>query len=161
MALVYLGLGSNVGDRDKWLRRARILVNMYIGPICLASKVYMSAPWGEKAQPDFLNQVVATTTKSDVEEIYRQIEVIESHLGKTKTSKYGPRNIDIDLLLRGDTVYHSNSVVVPHPMLHQRRFVLVPLAEIASEMIHPGLKSSIKDLLLSCTEDQGHIEVYS
>ena len=153
MATVYLGLGSNSEDRNEMLRRARIMINLYIGPTINTSDIYITAPWGFLDQPDFFNQVIEVHTSLQAGACFNAMERIEQHLEKSKNSKYGPRNIDIDLLIYDDVHYVNADIEIPHPRMHERNFVLIPLAEIAPSLVHPVLKKSILQLARECTDE--------
>jgi 2-amino-4-hydroxy-6-hydroxymethyldihydropteridine diphosphokinase len=132
----YLGLGSNLGDRRQHLaeavRRLHAVPALQVGKV---SSVYESSPVGVTAQPDFLNLVVQVTTKHAPQELLAECLRLETDLGRERRERWGPRTIDIDLLLYGDTRINDESLTVPHPRMRERSFVLAPLAEIA-----PGLK---------------------
>ncbi len=152
-SITYLGLGSNTGTKHNMLRRARILINIYIGPIRKKSTVYTTAPWGYLDQEDFINQVIEVETQLDVEELHQNLLHIERILGKSKDSKYGPRNIDIDILLFNQLIYKKGDLEIPHARMHERNFVLIPLSEIANDVIHPVLDKTIEYLAGVCDDD--------
>ena len=152
MNTVYLGLGSNSSDRLEMIRRARILINVFMGRILKQSALYCTDPWGEIDQDIFINQVVSLETDQSPKQFHKHLLTVEKILSKKKTSKYGPRNIDIDILLFGDIVLDEVDLEIPHPRMHMRNFVLVPLAEIAPAAIHPVLNRSIKDLQVECID---------
>jgi 2-amino-4-hydroxy-6-hydroxymethyldihydropteridine diphosphokinase len=133
---VYLGLGSNLGDRRQHLAEA--VRRLHAGPalqVVKISPVYESGPVGMTAQPDFLNLVVQVATTHAPHELLAECLRIETDLGRARGERWGPRMIDIDLLLYGDRRLNEESLTLPHPRMRERSFVLVPLAEIA-----PGLK---------------------
>lgn len=150
---VYLGLGSNSQNKLAMLRRARILITAILGVISKTSKIYHSDPWGYEEQPIFINQILLVQYDGDMHELHEQTQHIEQVLGKKKTSKYGPRNIDIDILLVDDMVYQRDDLEIPHPRLHLRNFVLIPLAEIAPGLIIPVKNESVESLLNQCTDN--------
>jgi 2-amino-4-hydroxy-6-hydroxymethyldihydropteridine diphosphokinase len=132
----YLGLGSNLGDRRQHLAEA--VRRLHAGPalqVVKISPVYESSPVGVTAQPDFLNLVVQVATTHSPHELLTECQRIEADLGRVRRERWGPRTIDIDLLLYGDARIDDESLAVPHPRMRERSFVLAPLAEIA-----PGLK---------------------
>jgi 2-amino-4-hydroxy-6-hydroxymethyldihydropteridine diphosphokinase len=158
MKIVFLGVGSNLGNRENNLEQAVARIVEYIGPVLKSSSIYITEPWGFKAEEEFLNIVVKIGTKLTPSGILGRILMIESLLGRVRDNKqYTSRLIDIDILLYGDIIVDEESLKIPHPLLHKRKFVLVPLCEIESEMIHPVLNKSIAELLESC-EDQSEVK---
>ena len=144
---IYLGLGSNVGERDVYLLAA-IQALARLMTIERVSSVYDTAPMLVTDQPRFHNLALAATTNLEPLELLRAVKAIERKLGRTSGPRYGPRVIDIDLLFYDQLVLHSNELTLPHPRLAERAFVLAPLAEIAPALIHPTLGQSVSDLLL-------------
>lgn len=153
---IYLGLGSNSIDKVEMLKRARILVSALLGEVVKVSKLYATDPWGYEDQPIFINQVIEVRVSAEVEKIIEITFFIEQQLGKKKTSKLGPRNIDIDILLVDDLMYSKEDVEIPHPRLHLRNFVLIPLAEIAPGLMIPDHDETVESLLNQCT-DKGKV----
>jgi len=154
--MVYLGLGSNSADKIKMLTRARVLLSAYVGYVEAKSKLYKTDPWGEYDQPTFVNQVIAIQSKKSLHDLHDACLKIEKILGKKKTTKYGPRNIDIDILLFHDKEHTSDDLQIPHPRMHLRNFVLIPLADIAPEAIVP-VKNQTVSALLEQSKDQGKV----
>lgn len=152
MEPVYLSLGSNVGDREFMLNRAIDLLNTQAGKVYRVSAVYRTSPWGITEQPEFLNQVLLLETRMAPDELMRCIIQIEAVMGRIRTTKWGPRTIDIDILFYGDRIIQSTDLVLPHPFLHERRFILLPLAEIAPDFLHPILHQSMTELLSSLND---------
>lgn len=150
---LYLSLGSNVGDREEALEQAREKLSQEIGQIQKASGVIETLPWGNTNQGSFLNQVVVISTDIRPSVLLDAILHIEEELGRVRFEKWGPRRIDIDIVLYGSIVYQSDLLEIPHPYMHQRRFVLEPLAEINPKLIHPVLGISIEDLLNNLSDD--------
>ncbi len=144
--LVYLSLGSNVGDREAQLRDAVARLGA-AGRVVALSSVYETEPVELTGQPWFLNCAVALETEKSPEELMTAILDIEQEMGRRRLLRKGPRSIDIDILLFGGTIMDSTELTIPHPAMHQRRFVLEPLAEIAPELQHPVLKKTIRELL--------------
>ena len=140
-----LGLGSNLGDRDANLNQALGLLAAEV-ELMAVSSVYESPPWGYTAQPDFLNCACVVETSLQPHELLKVTQGVEQAMGRDTTFRYGPRNIDVDILLCGDTVLHDAKLEIPHPRLHTRAFVLVPLAEIASGLVHPLLNLTVAEL---------------
>jgi 2-amino-4-hydroxy-6-hydroxymethyldihydropteridine diphosphokinase len=143
--LVYLSLGSNVGHREAHLRDAIMRLES-AGRIVAVSSFYETEPVEFTQQPWFLNRAVALETTQLPEQLMATLLQIEQQMGRRRVQKKGPRTIDIDILLFGDTVTNSAHLTIPHPTMHLRRFVLEPLAEIAPEVIHPVLKKTIRAL---------------
>ena len=143
--LVFLGLGSNLGDRDAFLRAALAeLAPTY--QVELLSSVYETAPQVVLEQPFYHNLVCAGLTQLSPEDLLHFLKTLEQRLGRTPTYRYGPREIDLDLLLYGDQVISTPALTIPHPRMAERAFVLTPLAEIAPDLQHPVLHRSIRDL---------------
>ena len=149
---VYLLLGSNLGDRLQIMRAARKLIAMEIGHIVSASSIYETAPWGVLDQPSFLNQVLEVATEMTPEEVLRIILDIEHELGRIRYERWGARVIDIDILYFESLVVDTARLTIPHPRLHERRFTLAPLSEVAPNFIHPILNKNSEQLLAECID---------
>lgn len=149
---VFLLLGSNLGERQQILRSASVLIESRIGIIQASSSVYETAPWGVLDQPVFLNQILIVKTGLMPEEVLRIILEIEHELGRVRYERWGARVIDIDMLYYDNLILDSARLTLPHPRLHERRFTLVPLYEIAPDFIHPVLLKTTKNLLEECTD---------
>jgi 2-amino-4-hydroxy-6-hydroxymethyldihydropteridine diphosphokinase len=153
MDKVFLGIGTNLGSRKVNLRKATDMIADHIGKILNSSQVYETAPWGFDAENDFLNMVVRVETNLTPVELLKKILIIESMLGRERNQdRYSSRIIDIDILLYDDLVINENGLKIPHPLMHERKFVLVPLCELAPEMIHPVLKKNMSVLLEKCRD---------
>lgn len=147
MHKVYLLLGSNLGDREKNIDNAINELKACGIVISKKSSLYNTAPWGYTEQPDFLNQAIECLTSLEPFELLKEIKKIEIKMGREKTVRYGPRIIDIDIIFYDDLIFKSDELTIPHPLMHERDFVLKPLCEIAPDFVHPELKLSVKNLL--------------
>jgi 2-amino-4-hydroxy-6-hydroxymethyldihydropteridine diphosphokinase len=149
---VYLLLGSNEGDRLNWMQQAIEQLALKSGNILRKSAVYQTAAWGISEQPDFLNMVVLLETNLPPLPLLSNIHEIEQMSGRQREIKWGQRTLDIDILLYNDQVINLPELTVPHGYMQERRFTLVPLAELAPDFIHPVFKKSIITLLHECPD---------
>jgi len=149
---VFLSLGSNLGDRERHLHRALELIEQHAGKLQRVSAFYRTAAWGKEEQPDFLNAAAELKTSLEPSELLRTLLSVEEKMGRRRAEKWGPRTIDIDILLYEDRIVDQAGLHVPHPALHLRRFVLEPLNEIAPGAQHPQFKKSIAQLLADCPD---------
>lgn len=147
MNIVFLSIGSNIGNKTQNLLNAIGFIGNEIGRIEKVSAVYATEPWGLKQQPEFLNMALLVTTQLNAEEVLKKALSIELKMGRVREQKMGARSIDIDILLFNDEIIREDNLSVPHPFMQQRNFVLMPLNEIAAEIVHPVLKKTIRELL--------------
>jgi len=143
----YLLIGGNVGDRPYWLAKARTAIESHCGNVVGISSIYETEAWGNLVQGPFLNQAIQLETSLSPQELLKTILEIETLLGRKREVRYGPRKIDIDILLYNDLVLDSDNLVIPHPEIENRRFALECLNEIAPGKIHPKLHKTISQLL--------------
>ncbi len=151
----FIGLGSNLGDRLEYLCEAvrRLIAEPEI-ILQSAASVYETEPLGKIDQPDFFNSVVHLHTSLAPQKLLRLAMEIENRLGRKRTGRWASRTLDVDLLSVGALVMHSASLTLPHPRLQERRFVLVPFAEIAPQYMLPGVQKTVASLLAACTDNQ-------
>lgn len=155
MALVFLGLGSNKGNRLAYLLGGLENIKRDIGAIQTQSSVYQTAPWGFFSETDFYNMVVSVVTELSPEDLLQTCELIEKKAGREKHTvrkEYQNRTLDLDILFYDSMQVASHNLVIPHPKIEERKFVLVPLNEIAPDWEHPVLKKKIKELLDTCSD---------
>ena len=154
MNIVFLQLGSNLGDRGLLLKDAITAIENRVGCIIDFSKVYESAPWRVEGQDNYLNQILKVKTTLSASEVLSIVLNIEKQLGRIRLEKWGERLIDIDIIFYNDSIIETPKLCVPHKHLHERMFVLVPLHDIASDMIHPKYNKSIEELLKICKDTE-------
>jgi 2-amino-4-hydroxy-6-hydroxymethyldihydropteridine diphosphokinase len=143
----YIGLGSNVGERLSNCRQAiRLMGQMPQCSITNVSSFYRTEPQGLRDQEWFINAVCSVDVSCYPRELLSRLLAIEQDMGRVRMERWGPRLIDLDILLFGDLVMEEDGLVIPHPLMHLRRFVMVPLAEIASDLLHPSLKKGMAEL---------------
>jgi 2-amino-4-hydroxy-6-hydroxymethyldihydropteridine diphosphokinase len=160
MNKAYLLTGGNLGNREENMATAKKYIAEQCGAVTAASSLYETAAWGNTDQPAFLNQALEIHTSLTATQLIRKLLKIEKQMGRIRKEKYGPRLIDIDILLFNDEVHNYPLLQLPHPQLHNRRFALLPLHEIAKDQIHPVLHASIHQLLQNCP-DQLAVKKYS
>lgn len=156
MSNVYLSLGSNIEDKISYLTQAIRIINEQVGKVITISPCYETEAWGPITQATFINCITKIETSFTPGKLLQKLLAIEQTLGRKREIKYGPRTIDIDILLMGNKIIRQQKLLVPHPLLQERGFVLVPLNDIASTIIHPIFKLSIAELLGTC-QDKGNV----
>jgi len=153
MRTAYLLIGGNLGNRKENLAKAVSLINEQCGSLTRSSSIYETEAWGNTDQPSFLNQALEISTSLTARLLMRRVLRIEEEMGRIRKEKLGPRIIDIDILLFENEIHDLRFLKIPHPEMQNRRFVLVPLAEINSTLQHPILKKSIAELLEECPDN--------
>jgi 2-amino-4-hydroxy-6-hydroxymethyldihydropteridine diphosphokinase len=152
MNKAFLLTGGNLGDRVTNMEQCRFLVEKACGKIVRKSSIYETAAWGKNDQPDYLNQVLLIDTPLLPGELLTVLMGVEKEMGRYRGEKYGPRIIDIDILLYNDEVIHEPMLTIPHPRMQDRRFVLEPMNEIAPDKVHPVLHKTMRQLLEECSD---------
>ncbi|MCX7792956.1 MAG: 2-amino-4-hydroxy-6-hydroxymethyldihydropteridine diphosphokinase [Thermodesulfovibrionales bacterium] len=148
--IVYIGIGSNLGNREEnCLRAIRLMEGRGIR-VLKRSSLYETEPWGVTDQPLFINMVIEAETDLKPEELLSELKSIECIMGRVETIKWGPRIIDLDILFYNDLILKSPELKIPHPYIQERSFVLKPLSEIAPDLEHPILKKRIRELVSLC-----------
>ena len=155
--IVYISLGSNLGNRFANLKEAISSLRPQMD-VKAKSKVYETPPWGYTEQDKFLNQVIKVNTYLEAEPLLKHLKRLEIALGRKETFHYGPRLIDMDILFYDDLILNTPPLTLPHPHLHERGFVLLPLMDIAPDLVHPVRKNNIREMIALC--DLGGIEEY-
>ena len=159
MHLAYIGFGSNIGDRLSYIRSAITALSEIEGiTLQKISSLYETAPVGNEAQDDFLNGVVSIRTHHSPHTLLYTLKQIETNIGREHRIRWGPREIDMDILIYGDLCVETQNLTVPHPEMHLRRFVLVPLAEIAPDLVHPVFNKTIQTLLAHLEGDRSVVK---
>jgi 2-amino-4-hydroxy-6-hydroxymethyldihydropteridine diphosphokinase len=156
MQRAYIALGANLGNPVATLNDAIDVLVALRGSLFVAvSSLYRTAPVGLKRQPDFINAVVAVKTRLEPRELLEELFAIEARFGRERSVKNAPRTLDLDLLLHGETALDEAGLTLPHPRMHERAFVLAPLAEIAPQLVIPG-RGSVGELLAACADQRIH-----
>lgn len=157
--VAYLLLGSNLGDRAAYLQQAQRALATTAGKIVAASAYYETAAWGLEDQPAFLNQVLAVRTELPAAALLAACLATEQQAGRERRQRWGSRTLDVDILLYESEIIATPTLIVPHPALPARRFALVPLAEIAPQLVHPQLHQTVAELLARCPDPLAVVRV--
>lgn len=152
MNWAYLVTGANIGQREEQLAYAARLIQERCGAVVDRSAFYETAPWGKADQPNFVNQALVVETPLGARDLMHEILYIENLMGRDRNEKYGPRNIDIDIIFFNHQVIKEPGLVVPHPQMAHRRFVLEPLNEVIPAYIHPIFYKTVTELLKACDD---------
>lgn len=152
MNVAYLLIGGNLGNRSANLQNALHQIEKNCGKILDLSAIYETAAWGLSNQPSFYNQAVSIQTNLEPKALMEQLLAIETNMGRIRSVKLGPRLIDLDILLIDQLILDTEILILPHPSMEQRRFALLPLAEIAPNLMHPILQKTIQELLMHCSD---------
>lgn len=150
MHTVVLLLGSNVGDRRAYLQNAWHVLSSSVGNIKLSSSLYETEAWGKTDQASFLNQVIVLNSELKPGDILARIQSIEKEAGRTRTEKWGPRTLDIDILFYDDRIIRESGLEIPHPGIPERRFILEPMHEVLPHFVHPASGQRMDELLAAC-----------
>ena len=154
--IAYIGIGSNSGNKLNSCEEAiSKILKIDRHKLLARSSFYKAEPLGYTSQDWFVNGVIKIETDLEPADLFRSLKTIEASLGRVKTFRWGPRTIDLDILFFDETEIRTDELQIPHPLLHERQFVLVPLAEISPNLIHPALKKTVQGLLEALGEDQG------
>jgi 2-amino-4-hydroxy-6-hydroxymethyldihydropteridine diphosphokinase len=160
--IAYIGIGSNKGDKISQCEKAiSDILSVNHHKLIATSSLFKTQPIGYTAQDSFVNGVIKIETELDPRELLQTLKTIEARLGRTETFRWGPREIDLDILFYDDREELLEELQIPHPRLHERQFVLIPLVEIDQNLIHPVLKKTLGTLLGNLKEDQGVVKLKS
>ena len=152
MNKAYLLTGGNIGDREQYLANAREQIALECGNVTKTSSLYETAAWGKTDQPAFLNQALEIQTTLNARQLIRHLLKVEKKMGRIREEKYGERVIDIDIIFFNNEIHNTSFLKIPHPEMQNRRFVLMPLAEIAPDAVHPAFLKTVTELLRDCPD---------
>ncbi|MEX2594307.1 MAG: 2-amino-4-hydroxy-6-hydroxymethyldihydropteridine diphosphokinase [Anditalea sp.] len=158
MHQVVLSIGGNLGDREQLIKEAIDLLDELCTPKAMSS-LYETEAWGNVSDGNYLNQVLVVLTEKAPMDFLGLTQKIENKLGRTRSEKWGSRTMDIDLIYFDDMIYQDENLIIPHPLMSERKFVLVPLVEIMPDFIHPVFQISNQELLLRC-RDESEVMLY-
>lgn len=158
--MIYLGLGSNIGDRINFLNSAEKEISKLKGTKVLrSSSIYKTEPWGIKSQDDFINSVLEIESELEPGELLFELKKIETSLGRKNREKWTEREIDIDILFYDELVLQNEKIIIPHPEIQDRKFVLIPLCELNPGLIHPVLRKDMESLLKDTKDNSEVIKI--
>jgi 2-amino-4-hydroxy-6-hydroxymethyldihydropteridine diphosphokinase len=157
--ILYLLLGSNLGNRETYLSQANAEIQKQVGNIVAKSSIYQTEAWGNTEQDDYLNQALAVETTIEPFELLEILQAIEKQLGRKREIIWGARTIDIDIIFYDQQIISTQTLTIPHSRIMERKFVLLPLCEIAPDFIHPVWQISVKEMLNIC-EDNLKVEIF-
>ena len=149
---VFLSLGGNLGNTQEIFEQSYPAIENKVGKILQKSSLYRTAAWGFKDQADFINQVILLESELNPQEILTEIQAIEKQFGRERIVTWGPRTLDLDILFIEDLIVQNEKLQIPHPQIQNRKFILIPMHEIAESFEHPVLKKSIAELILETTD---------
>jgi 2-amino-4-hydroxy-6-hydroxymethyldihydropteridine diphosphokinase len=158
MHQVVLSIGGNLGDKELLIKKAVALLGK-TGAITSVSSIYETEAWGSISEGNYLNQALVVLTERAPKDFLEQAQKIEIELGRTRGEKWGNRTMDVDLIYYDAIIYQDEKLIIPHPLMSERKFVLVPLVEIMPDFIHPVFQISNQELLLRC-RDQSEVKLY-
>ena len=149
----YISLGGNLGNTAEIFEQALQVIERLAGDISKKSSLYQTAAWGNTQQPDFLNQVILIQTTLSPNKLLDTLLTIELKFGRERKEHWGPRTLDLDLLFFDDFILNKDQLILPHPRIPERKFILIPLQEIAADWLHPVEQKTIQQLVIECKDD--------